>query len=191
MQYVNDAVEELFMDLEEREEKSLNSLKIEYQAMRAGRANAHVLDKITVDYYGTQSPINQVANISVPESRMLLITPWDASMCKEIEKAIYAGNVGITPSSDGKVVRLVFPELTEERRKELAKNCKKAAENSKVAIRNIRRDTMDALKKMKTAKTLNEDEVATYEKEVDKIIAKSIEQIDVIYKEKEKEVLSV
>ncbi|MFI3166880.1 MAG: ribosome recycling factor [Bacillota bacterium] len=191
MQYVNDAVEELFMDLEEREEKSLNSLQSEYQAMKAGRANQHVLDKITVDYYGTQSPINQVANISVPESRMLLITPWDASMCKEIERAIYAGNVGITPSSDGKVIRLVFPELTEERRKELAKQCKKASEDSKVAIRNIRRDAMDALKKMKTAKTLNEDEVAVYEKEVEKIVTKAIEKIDVMYKDKEKEVLSV
>ncbi len=191
MQYVNEQVEELFMDLEEREDKSINALANEYQAMKAGRANQHVLDKITVDYYGTKSPLNQVANISVPESRMLLISPWDASMCKEIEKAIYAGNIGLTPSSDGKVIRLVFPELTEERRKELAKQCKKTAEDSKVAIRNIRRDAMDALKKMKNAKTLNEDEVALYEKEVEKIVTKAIEKIDVMFKDKEKEVLTV
>ncbi len=191
MQYVNEQVEELFMDLEEREEKSINSLANEYQAMKAGRANQHVLDKITVNYYGTQSPINQVANISVPESRMLMISPWDASMCKEIEKAIYAGNIGLTPSSDGKVIRLVFPELTEERRKQLAKQCKKTAEDSKVAIRNIRRDAMDSLKKMKNAKTLNEDEVAVYEKEVEKIVTKAIEKIDVMFKDKEKEVLTV
>ncbi|MFI3129472.1 MAG: ribosome recycling factor [Bacillota bacterium] len=191
MQYVNEQVEELFMDLEEREEKSLNSLVNEYQAMKAGRANQHVLDKITVDYYGAQSPLNQVANISIPESRMLLISPWDASMCKEIEKAIYAGNIGLTPSSDGKVIRLVFPELTEERRKDLAKQCKKTAEDSKVAIRNIRRDAMDSLKKMKNAKTLNEDEVAMYEKEVEKIVTKAIEKIDNMFKDKEKEVLTV
>ncbi|MBO7214573.1 MAG: ribosome recycling factor [Clostridia bacterium] len=179
------------METMERTEKTVSVLNGEYVTIRAGRANPHILDKVLVDYYGTPSPINQVGNISVSEGRCLVIAPWDASMLKVIEKQLLAENLGITPANDGKVIRLVFPALTEERRKELVKQVKKMAEDSKVAVRNIRRDAMDALKKMKNNKELSEDEHATCEKEVDKVISETIEKIDKLCADKEKDILSV
>ena len=167
----NEQYEIIMMEAMERTEKTISVLNSEYITIRAGRANPHILDKVLVDYYGTPTPINQVGNISVSEGRCLVISPWDASMLKVIEKQLLADNIGITPSNDGKVIRLVFPALTEERRRELSKQVRKMAEDSKVAVRNIRRDAMDALKKMKNNKELSEDEHAVCEKEVDKVIA--------------------
>ncbi len=187
----NEQYEVLMMETMERTDKTISVLNGEYITIRAGRANPHILDKVLVDYYGTPSPINQVGNISVSEGRCLVIAPWDASMLKVIEKQLLAENLGITPANDGKVIRLVFPVLTEERRKELVKQVKKMAEDSKVAIRNIRRDAMDALKKMKNNKELSEDEHATCEKEVDKHISECIDKIDKLSAEKEKDILSV
>ena len=181
----------LFLEGEEKMGKTEEVLLSDYANVRTGRANPHILDRITVDYYGQQSPINQVGNIAVPESRMITITPWDASMVSKVEKAILAANIGLTPSNDGKIIRLVFPQVTEERRKELVKQCKAMAEDSKVALRNIRRETLDKVKKMKTAKEITEDEASLCEKEMEKIIAKHIENIDKIYADKEKEVMSV
>lgn len=191
MQYSTEELEMLFLENEEKMSKTEDVLLSEYTNIRTGRANPHILDKITVDYYGQQSPINQVGNIAVPESRMITITPWDASMVSKVEKAILAANIGLTPSNDGKIIRLVFPQVTEERRKELVKQCKSMAEDSKVALRNIRRDTLDKVKKMKNGKEITEDEATLCEKEMEKIIAKHIENIDKIYTDKEKEVMSV
>ena len=143
---------------EEKMQKTMNNLAEEYGGIRAGRANPHVLDKLRVDYYGTPTPIQQVANVNVPEPRMIQIQPWEASMVKEIEKAIMTSDLGINPTNDGKVIRLVFPELTEERRKDLAKDVKKKGENAKVAIRNIRRDGNDAFKKLSKSEDISEDE---------------------------------
>ena len=187
----NEQFEMLMMETMERTDKTVSVLTSEFAAIRAGRANPHILDRVLVDYYGTPTPINQVGNISVAEGRILVISPWDASMLKVIEKQLLADNIGITPANDGKVIRLVFPVLTEERRKELVKQTKKMAEDSKVAVRNIRRDAMDALKKMKNNKELSEDEHATCEKEVDKLIAETVEKIDKISADKEKDILSV
>ena len=181
----------IMMEQMERAEKTISVLNSEYVTIRAGRANPHILDKVLVDYYGTPTPINQVGNMSVTEGRCLVIAPWDASMLKVIEKQLIAENLGINPVNDGKVIRLVFPALTEERRKELVKQIKRMAEDSKVAVRNIRRDGMDALKKMKNNKELSEDEHASCEKEVDKVIAESIEKIDKLCADKEKDVMSV
>lgn len=187
----NEQYESILMETMERAEKTISVLNGEYITIRAGRANPHILDKVLVDYYGTPTPINQVGNISVSEGRILVISPWDASMLKVIEKQILADNVGITPTNDGKVIRLVFPVLTEERRKELVKQTKKMAEDSKVAIRNIRRDAMDALKKMKNNKELSEDEHAICEKEIDKFISESVEKVEKLSADKEKDILSV
>ncbi len=187
----NEQFEMIMMETMERTDKTVSVLNSEYITIRAGRANPHILDKVLVDYYGTPTPINQVGNISVSEGRCLVISPWDASMLKVIEKQILADNIGITPSNDGKVIRLVFPALTEERRKELSKQIKKMAEESKVAVRNIRRDSMDAIKKMKNNKELSEDEHAVCEKEIDKVISESIEKIEKLAVEKEKDVMSV
>ena len=187
----NEQYEILMMETMERTDKTVSVLNNEYVTIRAGRANPHILDKVLVDYYGTPSPINQVGNISVSEGRCLVIAPWDASMLKVIEKQLLAENLGITPANDGKVIRLVFPVLTDERRKELVKQIKKMAEDSKVAIRNIRRDSMDSLKKMKNNKELSEDEHATCEKEVDKVVSEAIDKIDKLYADKEKDILSV
>ena len=175
----------------EKLDKTIDVLQSEYDGVRAGRANPHLLDRVSVDYYGTMTPINQVGNITVPEARMLQISLWDNSMLKSVEKAILEANIGITPVNDGKVLRLVFPELTEERRKELAKQVRKLSEDAKVAARNIRRDTMDAFKKMKTDKQITEDELANFEKDVEKVFAKYIENIDALTKDKEKEIMSV
>ena len=187
----NEQFEMLLMETMERTDKTVNVLNGEYITIRAGRANPHILDKVLVDYYGTPTPINQVGNMSVSEGRCLVISPWDASMLKVIEKQLIAENLGINPVNDGKVIRLVFPALTEERRKELVKQVKKMAEDSKVAVRNIRRDGMDALKKMKNNKELSEDEHAVCEKEIDKVISESVEKIDKLCAEKEKDILSV
>ena len=172
-------------------QKTQASLEAELATIRAGRANPNVLNKISVSYYGIPTPLQQVANISVPEPRMIQIQPWEKSLIKEIEKAIMTSDLGINPSNDGSVIRLIFPELTEDRRKELVKDVKKKGEAAKVAVRNIRRDGMDALKKMKNNKELSEDEHASCEKEVDKVIAESIEKIDKLCAEKEKDILSV
>lgn len=187
----NEQYEIIMMDLEEKTEKTLSVLKSEYASIRAGRANPHILDKVLVDYYGTPTPINQVGNISVTDARCLVIAPWDASMLKVIEKQLLADNIGITPSNDGKVIRLVFPVLTEERRKDLVKQVKKLAEDSKVAIRNIRRDALESYKKMKNNKEISEDEYAGAEKEVEKIVVKAIEQVEKVGAEKEKDILTV
>ena len=187
----NEQFEMIMMEQMERAEKTISVLNSEYITIRAGRANPHILDKILVDYYGTPTPINQVGNISVTEGRCLVIAPWDASMLKVIEKQLLVENIGITPSNDGKVIRLVFPALTEERRKELVKQVKKMAEDSKVAIRNIRRDGMDAIKKMKNDKAISEDEFAVCEKDIDKYSQEAIEKVEKLCADKEKDILSV
>ena len=176
---------------EEKMNKTMNNLSEEYGGIRAGRANPHVLDKLRVDYYGTPTPIQQVANVNVPEPRMIQIQPWEASMVKAIEKAILTSDLGINPTNDGKVIRLVFPELTEERRKELAKDVKKKGENAKVAIRNVRRDANDAFKKQNKANELSEDELKDLEDKVQKLTDKYVDKIDKEVEIKTKEILTV
>ena len=176
---------------DEKMKKALEFLQSDLSSVRAGRANPHVLDKIKVDYYGTPTPLQQVGNITVPEPRMLQIAPWDKSMIKDIEKAIMASDLGITPADDGAVIRLVFPELTEERRKELAKDIKKKGEDAKVAVRNIRRDGNDAFKKLSKADDISEDEIKQLEDELQKITDKYIKQVDQMIEEKSKEILTV
>lgn len=171
--------------------KTLDNLEAEYASIRAGRANPHLLDKITVDYYGTPTPLQQVGNISVPEARMIQIQPWEAKMIKEVEKAIMASDLGITPSNDGKTIRLVFPELTEERRKELVKDVKKKGEQAKVAVRNIRRDANEAMKKMNKAKELSDDEFEDIEAQVQKLTDKYVGLVDKAVEVKSKELLTV
>lgn len=172
-------------------EKAVDHLVTEYASIRAGRANPHVLDKIKVDYYGTPTPIQSVGNISVPEPRLIQIAPWEKSLIKEIEKAIMASDVGITPSNDGAVIRLVFPELTEERRKELSKDVKKKGEDAKVAVRNIRRDGNDAFKKLSKTEDVSEDQVKDLEDSLQKITDKYIAQIDKLAEEKSAEIMTV
>lgn len=182
------------MDLsnyEERMQKSLTNLEGEYTAIRAGRANPRILDRIQIDYYGTPSPLQSVANISVPEARMIQIQPWDASLIKDIEKAILSSDLGLTPANDGKVIRLVFPELTEERRKELAKEVKKKGEEAKVAIRNIRRDANDFVKKEAKANTISEDEQKQSEDEIQKLTDKYVAKIEKAIETKSSEVMTV
>lgn len=161
------------------------------RSLRAGRANPHILDKIAVDYYGTPTPINNMANISVPEARLLVIAPWDKSQLKPIEKAILAGNVGITPNNDGQVIRLVFPELTEERRRSTVKEAKNLVEESKVVMRNARRDAIDELKKLQKASSITEDDLKNFTADVDKKLASNTDEVDKLFKEKEKEILSI
>ncbi len=182
------------MDLsnyEERMQKSLTNLEGEYTAIRAGRANPRILDRIQIDYYGTPSPLQSVANISVPEARMIQIQPWDASLIKDIEKAILSSDLGLTPANDGKVIRLVFPELTEERRKELAKEVKKKGEDAKVAIRNIRRDANDFVKKEAKANTISEDEQKQSEDEIQKLTDRYVAKIEKAIETKSNEVMTV
>lgn len=176
---------------EEKMEKSLNSLQSEFNTIRAGRANPHVLDSIRVDYYGTPTPIQQAANISVPEARIIQIQPWDASLIKEIEKAIMISDLGITPNNDGKVIRLVFPELTEDRRKELAKDVKKKGENAKVAIRNVRRDANDFFKKQNKDNEISDDELKDAEGSVQKLTDDFIKRIDDAIDGKTKEIMTI
>ena len=176
---------------EEKMTKSLDALNEEYTSIRAGRANPHILDKIKVDYYGQPSPLQSVANVSVPEARMIQIQPWDASLIKDIEKAILCSDIGITPGNDGKVIRLMFPELTEERRKDLVKDGKKKAEGAKVAIRNIRRDANDSFKKMNKANEISEDEQKVLEEQIQKLTDKFIDEIDKTMDAKSQEILTV
>ena len=176
---------------EEKMEKSLNNLEEEYAGIRAGRANPHVLDKLRVDYYGTPTPIQNVANVSVPEARMIQIQPWEGSLVKEIEKAIMMSDLGITPTNDGKVIRLVFPDLTEERRKELAKDIKKKGEDTKVAIRNIRRDAIDYIKKTGKAEDISEDEIKNIEDDIQKLTDSYVAKIDKAIEAKSTELLTV
>lgn len=176
---------------EEKMEKSVGALEKDFAAIRAGRANPHILDKIKVDYYGTPTPLQQVGNISVPEARILLIQPWESSLIKEIEKAILNSDLGINPTNDGKVIRLVFPELTEDRRKELAKDIKKKGENAKVAIRNIRREANDAFKKMNKASEISDDEVEALEQDVQKLTDKYVANIEKTVEDKTKEIMTV
>ena len=183
--------EELLLVLDDKLSKTISVLKEEYSAVRAGRANPHVLDKVTVDYYGVATPVTQTASVSVQEGRCLVIAPWDTSILKNIEKAIQLSNIGITPTNDGKAIRLVFPELTEERRKELSKLIRKMGEDAKVAARNNRRDAMDGIKKLKNDKTLSEDEAAGCEKDVEKSVSDAIAKIDAAVSAKEKEIMTV
>ena len=176
---------------EEKMEKSVGALEKDFAAIRAGRANPHILDKIKVDYYGTPTPLQQVGNISVPEARILQIQPWESSLIKEIEKAILNSDLGINPTNDGKVIRLVFPELTEDRRKELAKGIKKKGENAKVAIRNIRREANDAFKKMNKASEISDDEVEALEQDVQKLTDKYVANIEKTVEDKTKEIMTV
>lgn len=176
---------------QDKMEKTLNNLLEEYSGIRAGRANPHVLDKLRVDYYGTPSPIQSVANVSVPEPRMIQIQPWEASMVKEIEKAIICSDLGINPTNDGKLIRLVFPELTEERRKELAKDIKKKGEEAKVATRNIRREAIDSIKKAGKEDGISDDEVKNLEDDAQKLTDKFIAKIDDAVETKSKEILTV
>ena len=181
----------VFAKAREKMEKSINSLKYEYNSIRAGRANAAVLDRIQVDYYGCPTPINQMAAISVPEARVLAIQPWDASALSLIEKAILASDIGITPTNDGKIIRISFPALTEERRKELVKDINKMAEDSKVAIRSIRRDIIDKLKAMKKNNEITEDDVKKGETDAQKLTDKFVKKLDEVAAAKEKEVMSL
>ena len=171
--------------------KTLEVLQSDYAAIRAGRANPHVLDKIKVDYYGTPTPIQQVGNISVPEARMIVIQPWEKSLLKAVEKAILTSELGINPNNDGNCIRLVFPEMTEERRKEVAKDVKKKGDAAKVAIRNIRRDANDAYKKMEKAGEMSEDDLKEATEKMQKLTDKMIEKVDKAVEEKTKEIMTV
>ena len=184
-------MDERLAQFDEKMQKTMNNLSEEFGSIRAGRANPHVLDKLKVDYYGTPTGIQQVANVSVPEPRMIQIQPWEASMVKEIEKAILTSDLGINPTNDGKVVRLLFPELTEERRKELAKDVKKKGESAKVAIRNIRRDANDSFKKLGKSADVSEDEIKELEDNAQKMTDKYIAEVDKAVEEKTKEILTV
>jgi ribosome recycling factor len=182
---------ELVKKSEETMKKSINFLKEDLATIRAGKANPKLVDKIQVSYYGTMTPISQVANISVPEPRTIIIQPWDASLVKEIEKAIMTSDLGINPSNDGKLIRLVIPPLTEERRRDLIKLVKKEVENAKIAVRNIRRDTNEEFKKLEKSSELTKDDHKKAEEEMQKLTDKYIKLVDDIYKEKEKEILEV
>ena len=184
-------MDERLVQFDEKMQKTMNNLSEEFGSIRAGRANPHVLDKLKVDYYGTPTAIQQVANVNVPEPRMIQIQPWEASMVKEIEKAILTSDLGINPTNDGKVIRLLFPELTEERRKKLAKDVKKKGENAKVAIRNIRRDANDSFKKLSKSADVSEDEVKELEDGAQKMTDKYITEIDKAVEAKTKEILTV
>ena len=176
---------------EEKMKKSVSNLNSELLTIRSGRANPHVLDKVTVEYYGAEVPINQVASVSTPEARIIAISPFDSTILKEIEKAINMSDIGINPNNDGKVIRLIFPELTEERRKELTKDVKKKGEDSKVAIRNIRRDAMDAVKKAEKANEITEDTLKNLEEEIQKLTDSNIAEIDKLVESKNKEIMSI
>ncbi len=184
-------IKEIEKNLSEKMEKTVTVLKHELTTLRAGRANPSILDRITVEYYGAQTPLNQLANISAPEPRVLMISPWDAKAISAIEKAIQKSDLGINPSNDGKVIRLIVPQLTEERRKELVKLVKKYAEEAKVAVRNIRRDANEHLKKLKKDSEITEDELKKSEEETQKITDKFIKEIDKVMEAKEKEIMEV
>ncbi len=180
-----------YTNIKEKMDKTIENFSARLAEVRAGRANPAILNKVKIDYYGTPTPINQVAGVSVPEARLIVIQPWDASILKEIEKAILAADIGINPNNDGKVIRLAFPELNEERRKEIVKDIKKMAEEAKVAIRSVRRDGIDEAKAKQKDGEITEDELKQAENEIQKITDKNIEEIDSILANKEKEVMSV
>lgn len=181
----------MLKQFEEKMAKSLESLESEYANIRAGRANPNILNKIKVDYYGVPTPLQQVGNVSVPEARTIVITPWESSLLKEIEKAIICSDLGLNPNNDGKSIILNFPELTEERRKELVKDIKKKGENAKVAVRNIRRDANDYLKKQYKANEISEDEQKDYEDKVQKLTDKYVDKIETTIENKSKEIMTV
>lgn len=183
-------MDERIQKYEDKMKKTLSGFETELTTIRAGRANPHILDKLTVEYYGTPTPLQQVANITVPEARMIQIQPWEASLIKGIEKAILTSDLGLNPSNDGKVIRLVFPELTEERRKELVKDVKKKGEGAKVAVRNVRRDANDAFKKL-AKEDVSEDEIKELEEKIQKLTDKFIKDIDAAVDNKSKEILTV
>ena len=183
-------MKEQIKEYDSRMQKTIEHLGTEFATIRAGRANPHVLDKIRVDYYGTPTPVQQVGNITVPEPRIIQIQPWEKSLLKEIEKAIQMSDIGINPTNDGQVIRLIFPELTEERRKELVKDVKKKGEADKVAIRNIRRDGNDAFKKLSKS-DVSEDEIKQLEEELQKLTDKYIKTVDEMVEEKSKDILTV
>ena len=180
-----------YNEIEEKMDKTISVLEQNYAAIRAGRANPGILSKVMVEYYGTPTPISQVAAISVPEPRMILIQPWDASIIKEIERQIQASDIGINPQSDGKLIRLIFPELNEERRKEIVKDIKKLSEDTKIAIRSIRRDGIDTYRTMQKNSDITEDDLKQAENDIQKITDKKISQVDVTADSKEKEVMSI
>ena len=182
---------EIISNLEQKMAKTVNSLRKELSSIRAGKASSAVLDRLTVEYYGVATPINQVAGISVPEPKMLLISPYEKSWLKEIEKAIQASDLGLNPANDGNVIRIVFPALTEERRKELAKQVGKETENSKIAVRNIRREAMDAIKKMEKSSEITEDDLKSYSDEIQKVTDKFISELEKVSKDKQSELMSV
>lgn len=191
MSYGIDEVDIIFDEMNERIDKTMQNYITELRSIRAGRANPHILDKVVVDYYGTPTPINNMANVSVPEARLLVISPWDKSQLKAIERAILAANIGINPNNDGHVIRLVFPELTEERRRSTVKEAKTLVEESKIVMRNARRDAIDDLKKIQKASTITEDDLKNYTEDVDKILSKNTDEVDKLFKEKEQEILSI
>lgn len=191
MAITNKAVKDEFDKYEAKLNKAVDHYVSELTAVRAGRANPAILNKVSVDYYGTMTSVSQMANISVPEARLITITPWDASTVKAITKAIIASDIGINPSDDGKIIRLVFPQLTEERRKELIKQIKKICEDSKVVLRNERRDIVEIIKKFKKDNIVTEDEVSLYEKEVQKVLDKNVETLDKLLTQKEKEIIEI
>jgi ribosome recycling factor len=184
-------MDEKLLEFETKMQKTCAALEEEYASIRAGRANPNILNKLTVDYYGVPSTIQQVANVSVPEPRIIQIAPWEKSLIKSIEKAIQISDIGITPNNDGKVIRLVFPELTEERRKELAKDVKKKAEGAKVAVRNIRRDANDAFKKQEKNSEITEDELKNMNDKIQKLTDKYIAEVDKLAEHKTKEIMTV
>ncbi len=187
----NEKVEEMMFELEEKSENSINALENDYAAIRTGRANPHILDRIEVEAYGGMSKLIELGNVSALDARCLQINLWDKSLLKAVEKAILQSNIGLTPSNDGQVIRLVFPVMTEERRRELVKQAKKTGEETKVAIRNHRREAMDILKKMKTAKELSEDEVTNCEADVEKTVTGYMSKVEEIISAKEKELMSI
>ena len=182
---------DMIRDYDAKMQKTVDVVVSDFASVRAGRANAGVLDRISVEYYGTETPIHQVASISTPDPRTLVIQPWDGTLLKAIEKAILVSELGINPQNDGKVIRLTFPQLTEERRKDLTKQVKKYGENGKVAIRNIRRDAMDKLKAMEKKSEITEDDLKEYEKELQKVTDKRIKEIDDLTAKKEAELMAV
>jgi len=184
-------VDFLFETFDEENAKTFENYKTELQGIRAGRANPHILDKVEVEYYGTMTPLNQMANVTIAEARVLVVSVWDKSALKNVEKAILAANVGITPNNDGTVIRLVFPEVTEERRRALVKDIKQGAEETKIVLRNHRRDINEELKKLKKDSVITEDDLTNFLEEVDKRLAKEIEKVDETAKKKEDEVMSV
>ena len=184
-------VDFLFETFDEENAKTFENYKTELQGIRAGRANPHILDKVEVEYYGTMTPLNQMANVTIAEARVLVVSVWDKSALKNVEKAILAANVGIPPNNDGTVIRLVFPEVTEERRRALVKDIKQGAEETKIVLRNHRRDINEELKKLKKDSAITEDDLTNFLEEVDKRLAKEIEKVDETAKKKEDEVMSV